>query len=66
MRLNPQEFKVDEEYRFEGGLNHEDDSVVVAITSSSGVKGTLVDGYASYAENMNFEKAKQFQAYPTA
>ena len=59
MRLNPEEFKVDEEYRFEGDANHDEDAIVVAITSSSGVKGTLVDGYGSYVENVNFEKAKQ-------
>lgn len=63
MRLNPEEFKVDEEYRFEGDPNHDEDAVVVAITSFSGVKGTLVDGYGSYVENGNFEKAKQLQAY---
>jgi hypothetical protein len=37
--------------------------VVVAITSSSGVKGTLVDGYGSYIENTSFENAKQAYAY---
>ncbi len=63
MRLDPEEFKVDEEYRFEGDPNHDEDAVVVAITSSSGVKGILVDGYRSYVENVNFEKAKQFQQY---
>ena len=63
MRLYPEEFKVDEEYRFEGDANHDEDAVVVAITSSSGVKGTLVDGYGSYVENINFQKAKQFHAY---
>ena len=60
MRLNPEEFKVDEEYRFKGDPNHDEDAVVVAITSSSGVKGTLVDGYGSYVDNVKFEKAKQF------
>ena len=63
MRLDPEEFKVDEEYRFEGDPNHDEDAVLVAITSSSGVKGTLVDGYGSYVENVNFEKAKQLQGY---
>ena len=65
MRLNPEEFRVDEEYRFEGDPNHDEDAVVVAITSSSGVKGTVVDGYGSYVENVNFEKAKQAQGYST-
>jgi hypothetical protein len=57
MRLNPDQFKVDEEYRFEGDPNLEDDSVVVAITSSTGVKGILVDGYGSYTENINVDSS---------
>jgi hypothetical protein len=61
MRLDPEEFKVDEEYRFEGDPNHDEDAVLVAITSSSGIKGTLVDGYGSYVDNGNFEKARQLQ-----
>jgi hypothetical protein len=61
MRLDPEEFRVDEEYRFEGDPNHDEDAVLVAITSSSGIKGTLVDGYGSYVDNGNFEKARQLQ-----
>lgn len=59
MRLNPGEFKVDEEYRFEGDTGHDEDAIVVAITSSSGVKGVLVDGYGSYVEDVSLAKAKQ-------
>jgi len=63
IRFNPDEFRVDEEYHFKGDPNHDEDAVVVAITSSSGVKGTLVDGYGSYIENISFEKAKQIQIH---
>ena len=51
MRLDPEEFKVDEEYRFGGDAMHEEDTVVVAITSFNGIKGILVDSYKSYSEN---------------
>ena len=63
IRLNPEEFNVDEEYRFKGELNHDDDTVLVAITSSTGIKGTLVDGYGSYREQMSFETVKKTPTY---
>jgi len=43
IRLNPEEFHVDEVYRFAGDSNLDENSVVFAITSSTGVKGTVVD-----------------------
>ena len=55
MRLNPEQFKVDEEYRFGEG---EEDTVLVAITSSNGIKGILVDSYGSYSENADLDLAK--------
>jgi hypothetical protein len=58
MRLYPEEFKVDEEYRFEGDPNHEEDIVVIAITSYTGTKGVLVDSYESYSGDMAFDIAK--------
>jgi hypothetical protein len=57
VRLNPDEFKVDEEYRFAGDPNHDEDAIVVAITSISGIRGTIVDGYGSYAGSFNPESA---------
>lgn len=39
------EFIVDKVYRFEGPSNPGDEAVVYAITTSSGRKGVLVDGY---------------------
>jgi hypothetical protein len=59
MRLNPEQFKVDEEYRFGGGAAHEEDTVLVAITSSNGIKGILVDSSESYSENTDLDLAKR-------
>ena len=39
------EFNVDEVYRFEGPSNPGDEAILYAITTSSGRKGVLVDGY---------------------
>ena len=54
MRLDPEDFIVDEEYRFERDAEHEEDTVVVAITSSTGIKGILLDSSGSYAEKSPF------------
>lgn len=64
LRLNPEEFKVDEVYRFEGNSNPDDNTVLYAISSSTGVKGTLVDGYGVYSESLSFEMARKLQDHP--
>lgn len=61
IRLNPEEFHVDETYRFEGDSNPDDNSVVYAITSSTGVKGTVVDAFGPYAGNLSFDMVKSLQ-----
>jgi len=43
LRLDPEEFKIDETYRFNGNSGPDDNSYVFAISSASGVKGTMVD-----------------------
>lgn len=43
IRLNPEAFHVDEVYHFKEGSSSDDSSVVYAISSIAGVKGTLVD-----------------------
>ena len=40
-----EEFEVDKVLRFEGMSNPDDNAILYAITTSSGVKGVLVDGY---------------------
>ena len=51
LRLNEEEFHVDEVYRFQGDSNPDDNAVVYALTSPTGVKGTIVDGYGTSSEN---------------
>jgi len=54
--LMPEEFEIEEVYRFEGMTDPADSSVVYAISSSAGnLKGVLVDGYGVYAENVSPE-----------
>lgn len=67
LRLNPEAFHVDEIYRFEGDSSSaEDNSVLYAISSSNGIKGTLVDGYGSFAENMSFDMVRKLLSRPAA
>lgn len=44
-RFKTTEFNVDEVYRFEGVSDPSDNAVLYAISTSSGRKGVLVDGY---------------------
>lgn len=52
LQLHPEDFKVDEFYRFEGMSNPDDNSIIFAISSKDGLKGTLIDAYGLYAENL--------------
>jgi hypothetical protein len=52
LKWHPENFKVDEFYRFEGMSNPDDNSIVFAISSNDGIKGTLVDAYGPYSENL--------------
>ncbi|HTE29028.1 MAG TPA: hypothetical protein VK666_01550 [Chryseolinea sp.] len=45
LRLNEEEFKVDEVYRIGEGASPADNGVVYALTSPTGVKGTIIDGF---------------------
>lgn len=64
IHLAPEEFTIDEHYRFEGDSDPDENSVVYAISSSTGVKGTLSDAYGVYATNVNPEMAKKLQVKP--
>ena len=61
LRLNEEEFHIDEVYRCEGDSNPDDNAVVYALTSPTGVKGTIVDGYGSSSDNTS----KQLRNYKT-
>jgi hypothetical protein len=53
LQFHPEEFTIDEFYRFEGMSNPSDNSIVYAISSESGIKGVLVDAYGVYSESLN-------------
>lgn len=56
----PGDFTVVEMYRFEGMSNPDDNSILFAIESSDGTKGTLLDAYGVYAENLSQEMKLSF------
>ncbi len=45
----PEEVTVDNFYRFEGNSDPDDMSILYAITTNDGTKGTLIDAYGTYA-----------------
>jgi hypothetical protein len=54
--LMPEEFEIDEFYRFEGMTDPDDSAVIYAISSPVGnLKGVLIDAYGVYAENLSPE-----------
>ncbi len=54
MNLNPDEFNIDEVYRFEGETDPGDEMVVYAISSDSkGLKGVLVNAFGPYSDTIS-------------
>jgi hypothetical protein len=51
IRLSPEEFEIDEIYRFEGDSDPGDENIVYAISSKEhGLKGILVNAYGTYSD----------------
>ena len=59
LELDPEDFEVDEIHRFEGMSSTDDNSILYSISSKNGIKGTLVDAYGVYAENISEEMRKK-------
>lgn len=56
LMLMPEEFEIDEFYRFEGMTDPDDSAVIYAISSRVGnLKGVIIDAYGAYAENLSPE-----------
>ena len=54
IKMNPEDFEIDEFYRFEGASNPSDMSILYAISSSKyNLKGALVNAYGTYADDSN-------------
>ncbi len=52
---NPEQFNVLETYRFEGMTNPDDSSILYAIETEDGLRGTLMDAYGAYANSITSE-----------
>jgi len=63
IRLNPEEFIVDEVYHFKVEGNIDEGAVLYAITSHTGVKGILVDGYGANAKHLNLQEARHMHTH---
>ncbi len=59
LQLTPDQFTVKEFYRFEGMSSTDDNSIVFAIASADGVKGTMVDAYGVYAVGLDKAMTKR-------
>ena len=50
--LVPEEFKIDEVYRFEGSTDPADEAVVFAISAPEyNIKGVVIDGFGIYSDS---------------
>jgi hypothetical protein len=59
LQIFPDEFVVDKHYRFEGLSDPGDEAVVYAISSAeNNVKGTLVNGYGIYSNEIAHDLVK--------
>lgn len=62
LQLFPEQFAIDEYYRFEGNSDPTDNSIVYAISANdNSVKGVLVDAYGVYAENITSAMAEKLK-----
>ena len=53
--FGPDDFNVNEVFRFEGMSNPSDNSILYAIETLTGVKGLLVDSYGVYSGEVSEE-----------
>lgn len=60
-KYKPKEVKAVNFYRFEGISNPDDMSILYAIETSDGRKGTLADAYGSYSDNETGEFMNQIE-----
>jgi hypothetical protein len=52
LKLRPEDFHVDEIYRFEGMNDPDDSTILFAVNSTAGVKGVIVDAYGAYTDSL--------------
>lgn len=64
LRLHPDQFEIVEVHRFEGMTNPDDSTVLYAIMSPDGVRGTFVMAYGSYADGVHADFIRKLQIHP--
>ena len=52
-QLSPSDFEITETYHFDGSTDVDDEVVLYAIESTTGLKGTLVNAYGTYADSVS-------------
>ncbi len=63
--LPPEDFRIDQVFRFEGATNPDDQAVLYAISSERfGVKGTLVNGYGISADEGTNALVARLRTHP--
>ncbi len=62
--FTPECFNVVEVYRFEGMTDPDDNAVLYAIETDTGLRGTLVDAYGTYAEALSPEMLAKLKRAP--
>ena len=63
MTLQPDEFDIDEVYRFEGMNDPGDSSILYAISSHHGLKGLLVNAYGVYDDSAASDLVKKLKVH---
>ncbi len=61
VKFLPKDFKIDEFHRFEGMTNPGDMSILYAISTKDGSKGTLVDAYGAYSDPLSTEMIQKMR-----
>jgi len=59
LTLSPDDFNIVKIFRFEGMTNPSDESILYAIESNIGLKGTILSSYGMYADAMSNEMIKK-------
>lgn len=63
--LHPDDFEVDEIIRFENTSDPDDQSILYAISSRShGIKGTFLESYGVYHEDLSTEMIQKLSSHP--
>ncbi|GGG50579.1 phosphoribosylpyrophosphate synthetase [Bizionia arctica] len=64
VQLSPDDFEIDEIYRFDGMTDPGDDMIVYAISSTKyNMKGVVVNAYGMYADNATSAIVKKLEMH---